>query len=281
MAEKKNTKNSKKKRTGLGFAIWLILVIVIVIIFIVKWPDIKNNLIRTGFMQGTITEKPEKESEPAEEQEKKNESIITLKPEKKPEVQIIVEPDKPVSNPSVSEPVTVGDPKKEETKPAETKTETQTEVSKPKPVETPKVEEPAPIPQTSVKVCFVVIDADGTINYKTVSRSVAKSDSPLTTAINVLLEGPADAKFRTLIPRGTKLLSATVKDKVAFLNFNDNFEFNEEGVEGYIAQLKQIIITATEFKTVESVQFLINGQKKEYIGSDGVYIGAPLSRTSY
>ena len=43
----------------------------------------------------------------------------------------------------------------------------------------------------------------------------------------------------------------------------------------------QIVYTATEFSTVKSVQFLIDGQKKEYLGSEGVWIGSPLSRTSF
>ncbi|MCF0242971.1 MAG: GerMN domain-containing protein [Treponema sp.] len=283
MAEKKNTKKSKNKTTGIGLAIWLIIAIVLVIIFLVKWPDIHNNLIRSGLIQGTITEKPEKpekteksekknKTEKSSDSEPKSEAVITIKPEQKPEIQITQEPS------SDTKPVTEKIPATTDSKPAEQKKEDNPNV---KPAEPVKIEPPAPV-QTSAKICFVVIDADGTVNYKTVSRSVTKTDSPLTTALNVLLEGPSvsEKNCTTLIPKGTKLLSASVKNDVAFLNFNDAFEFNPDGIEGYVAQLKQIIITATEFKTVNSVQFLINGQKKEYLGSDGVYIGAPLSRTS-
>ena len=283
MAEKKNTKKSKNKTTGIGLAIWLIIAIVLVIIFLVKWPDIHNNLIRSGLIQGTITEKPEKpekteksekknKTEKSSDSEPKSEAVITIKPEQKPEIQITQEPS------SDTKPVTEKIPATTDSKPAEQKKEDNPNV---KPAEPVKIEPPAPV-QTSAKICFVVIDADGTVNYKTVSRSVTKTDSPLTTALNVLLEGPSvsEKNCTTLIPKGTKLLSASVKNDVAFLNFNDAFEFNPDGIEGYVAQLKQIIITATEFKNVNSVQFLINGQKKEYLGSDGVYIGAPLSRTS-
>ena len=283
MAEKKNTKKSKNKTTGIGLAIWLIIAIVLVIIFLVKWPDIHNNLIRSGLIQGTITEKPEKpekteksekknKTEKSSDSEPKSEAVITIKPEQKPEIQITQEPS------SDTKPVTEKIPATTDSKPAEQKKEDNPNV---KPAEPVKIEPPAPV-QTSAKICFVVIDADGTVNYKTVSRSVTKTDSPLTTALNVLLEGPSvsEKNCTTLIPKGTKLLSASVKNDVAFLNFNDAVEVNPDGIEGYVAQLKQIIITATEFKTVNSVQFLINGQKKEYLGSDGVYIGAPLSRTS-
>ena len=112
-----------------------------------------------------------------------------------------------------------------------------------------------------------------------------KTNSPLTTAINALLDGPVLEELNedcmTLIPEESRLLSASVKDKVATLNFSEEFEFNRYGVEGYIGQLMQIVYTATTFPTVDSVQFLIEGQRKDYIGSEGVWIGSPLSQSSF
>ena len=87
--------------------------------------------------------------------------------------------------------------------------------------------------------------------------------------------------LRTLIPPDTKLRSAWVKDGVAFIDVSDEFQFNQYGIEGSLAQLSQVVFTATEFTTVKSVQFLIEGQKKEYLGAEGVWIGSPLSRTSF
>ena len=43
----------------------------------------------------------------------------------------------------------------------------------------------------------------------------------------------------------------------------------------------QIVYTSTEFSTVDSVQFLIDGNKKDYLGSEGQWIGSPLSRASF
>ena len=56
---------------------------------------------------------------------------------------------------------------------------------------------------------------------------------------------------------------------------------NRKHVEGYAGQLKQIVYTATMYPTVKDVQILIDGQKREYLGGDGVYIGKPLSRASF
>ena len=80
---------------------------------------------------------------------------------------------------------------------------------------------------------------------------------------------------------GTRLLGASVRNGVATLNFSSEFEFNRYGIEGLRGQLQQIVYTATAFQTVESVQFLIDGEKKEYLGSEGVWIGTPLRRSSF
>ena len=85
----------------------------------------------------------------------------------------------------------------------------------------------------------------------------------------------------TLIPRGAKLLSARVSNGIAYLNFNEAFEINTDGAEGYNHQLEQIVFTATSFSTVNSVQFLIEGKKLKYLGSEGVWIGSPLSRSQF
>ena len=136
-----------------------------------------------------------------------------------------------------------------------------------------------------IQLCFVMIDGDGSVVRKMAKRTVAKTDSPLTYSINELLKGPnstisGEKNLSTLIPKGTKLLSAKVQNKVAYLNFNQAFEFNEIGIEGYIHQLEQIVYTATAFSTVESVQFLIEGQKVEYL-AEAQWIGSPLSRKSF
>ena len=131
-----------------------------------------------------------------------------------------------------------------------------------------------------------MIDADGTVVRKMIKRSVAKNDSPLTTAINLLLAGPdysnaAERNLTSFIPKGTKLLGARVSNGVAYLNFSDNFEFNQEGTVGQINQLMQVVYTATNFSTVNSVQFLINGQQKKFLGEEGIRIDAPLTKSSF
>ena len=283
MAEK------KRKKTGIGLAIWLIVAILIIIVFLVKWETIHNNLIRAGILQGTIIEKEEKPETPKPEKKKessKKKDSVTLKVQEEEKPAPVLKSETPkTETEKVQDKIVEAVTEKIVEKAVETAAEKVVEaVKETKPAETPKpkVEPPKPAPATTtVKLYYVVIDANGSVNYKAVNRTVAK-DSPLTNAINVLLAGPTfeEKNCTTLIPKGTKLLGVSIKDGVAILNFNEAFEFNQDGIEGYLAQLKQIINTATEFSSVNSVQFLINGEKKEYLGSDGVWIGTPLGRNS-
>ena len=148
-----------------------------------------------------------------------------------------------------------------------------------------KIAAPQKIAEREATLFFVVIAPDGSVSRKSVKRTLPKSDSPLTDSINALLAGPLPSEraknCMSLIPEGSKLLGASIKNAIATLDFNEQFEFNGLGVEGYVAQLMQIVYTATEFSTVSSVQFLIEGVKREYLGSEGQWIGTPLSRSSF
>ena len=132
---------------------------------------------------------------------------------------------------------------------------------------------------------FVRIDDDGVIVRQEVKRQVPVSDSPLLDSLAALLKGPTEDELRkkliSLVPQGTKLLSAQVRGSTAYLNFNEAFMYNHYGIEGYAGQLKQVVYTATSFPTVQDVQILIEGEKHDYLGGEGVFIGRPLSRNSF
>ena len=251
-----------KKKTGLSLACIILAVLVIFIIFLVKKDSILTNLKETRFFERVFGSTPEfvENHTPSEKAEVKipleqpEEVVIQIEPQSQPE-------------PPQEKPAQQQSAREEPAKPAE----------EPKPVQAA---------YTDLMLCFVEIDSEGSINRKMVKRSVAKTDSPLTTAINQLLAGPDTTKSEernctTLIPNGTKFLGARITDGVAYLDFNENFEINTYGVEGYTGQLMQIVYTATSFSTVTSVQFLIEGKKKEYLGSEGQWIGSPLSRNSF
>ena len=287
MAQKK--KSSKKKNSTLFAAACVLLgLLIILIVFLVKKDQIFTNLKETAFFDKVFGSTPTaiEQHEPAAP--KKAETI----PLKNDEVTIKIETEDAAPSKTAEEVVsirpsdysTTGDNSSSESaKPAEsTKPKEEVKETSKKPEE----KKPAATGTSELQLCFVNIDGDGSVVRQIVKRKVSKSDSPLTASINLLLKGPdttisAERNLMSLIPAGTKLLSAKVQGGVAYLNFNEAFEINTYGVEGYIHQLEQIVYTATAFSTVSSVQFLIEGEKRDYLGSEGVLIASPLSRSSF
>ncbi len=310
MAQNKNN----KPNSGLYVAVFFVLVILIVIMFFVKKDNIVSNLKKTNFFErvGVATPefvekhpvKPEKtmtddieidlmddsagqndsKAGKSEENEKntsssasdvkKNENLVQQAENSQNQNEKNAEKSEEVKNSSAMPDGTAG------------KTEKSENVAKNSVPQKTVSAEKNPAATTATRTTtlyFVSIGADGSVNRQAVKRQLARSDSPLTDAIKALLAGPVpgEKNAMSLIPAGSRLIGASVKDGVATLNFNENFEFNTYGVEGSIGQLMQIVYTATEFNTVKSVQFLIEGEKKEYLGSEGQWIGTPLSRSSF
>lgn len=281
-------KNNKNGSSGIYVAVFFLCVIMIIILFFVKKNEIVGNLKRTNFFERVGVPTPE---------------FVQNHKVDEPEVlDVDVEIDLLGGEGSVSKDWT--SPSESDSSKSEGKTLEQIIVdaaaskiaevvsekideSKSSVVEKkPEIKEQAPKVVASTRkttLYFVTIESDGSVNRKAVVRDLPKSDSPLTDAIKALLSGPVagEKNCMNLIPNGTRLIGASVKDGVAVLNFNETFEFNSYGVEGCIGQLMQIVYTATEFSTVKSVQFLIEGEKKEYLGTEGQWIGTPLSRSSF
>jgi len=132
-------------------------------------------------------------------------------------------------------------------------------------------------------IYFTQLDKDGDILRIRVPRAIKVSDSPMLDCLNSLLAGPtADEKRRgllSLIPANTKILSATVRGNTAYISFSEDFQYNTYGVEGYAAQIRQVVWTATEFPNVNDVQILVEGKRIDYLG-EGIWIGSPVSRDS-
>lgn len=271
----------QKNKAGIAVAAWILIALVLLIVFLIKQDDILRTLKETGFFTHTIGKEPDfiEQYEPEENFAEASESEPDYN-----EV-ILAEPEQPVqeTSPQLSEQKeSVSNPQEENPPVAEE----QQEINAGTPPEAVQEPEPAAVPpSTTAKLYFVSIGNDGTVSRQESIRTLQKTDSPLTTAIMALLTGPnleeTGHGYMSLIPEGTRLLSAKVSNKTATLNFSEDFEFNRYGVEGYIGQLMQVVYTATAFPTVDNVQFLVEGQKKDYIGSEGVWIGSPLSQSSF
>jgi spore germination protein GerM len=102
--------------------------------------------------------------------------------------------------------------------------------------------------------------------------------------IQALIAGPnaeeSQGGLISLIPVGTRLLSIAIRGDTAYINFNEDFQYNTYGPEGYKGQLRQVVFTATEFPTVKDVQILIEGSRVDFL-SEYIWIGSPLNREMF
>ncbi len=159
----------------------------------------------------------------------------------------------------------------------------------PNPAPNPAVQEVAvtePVTRTRTsRLYYIRVNDTGLIEPIPVEREVSYVDAPLSATISALISGPTRDELSSgllnLLPEDVSLLGAWVRDGVAFLNFNESFRFNPLGVEGLLAQLQQIVFSATEFSTVERVQILIDGESIDYLSGDGIFVGRPIARSDF
>jgi len=245
---------------------WLIFVIVIITVFMANYETISRNynLFKTRITSSSPPEEellnddlpddnvtPEFRSAP---ETPRDQTTVTVEPSGQKDQTGSKTGDKPAVQQNTGE---------------QTKTQTQT---------TPAV-------QTRERnIYFTQINKDGQILQSKVTRRIPVSDTPMQDAMNAMLAGPSADEINrgilNIIPKNTRILSAAVRGSTAYINFSEDFMFNTFGVEGYVAQLRQIVWTVTEFSNVSDVQILIEGRRHDYLG-EGIYIGSPINRQSF
>jgi spore germination protein GerM len=258
----------EKKRSSIGCLFWVALILLVVVVFLFNRERIKNVLESTGFTSLIAKEKDEDEENVE----------ITLEGEEGLDSEDTVSPSEDMlPNELIYTSTDVLDEVEDLTESEQIGTEDSEEVSEEVSSEVDKLR--------NAKLYFIEVDADGVINLQAITRPVQFHDSPLTETLRELLHGllPSELNMEllTLIPEKTELRTVQVNNSVAFIDFNEAFRFNTLGLEGYKAQLKQIVYTATEFSTVDGVQILIDGSRYDYLGPEGVFIGQPLTRSSF
>ena len=286
--------NDNKKKNDIGFAIWLVAALIVFIVFLVSRERMLTVLKETDFFNKVFGSEPQfiTNFEPKHTESQKAETEITeeiilenINSSNQNTITLNVDNNK-TNNSSVDATVKDSAEKsveipqsKVETSISPVKTEEKAEI--PKKVETQNVVSEAKMKQT---LFFIVISGDGSVVRKEITREIPKTNTPLAAAINALLSGPniseLELGYMSLIPSGTKLLGASINNGVATINFSEEFLFNKYGVEGIYGQLMQVVYTATAFSNINSVQFLVEGAKQDYLG-EGIFVGSPLPRSAF
>lgn len=85
--------------------------------------------------------------------------------------------------------------------------------------------------------------------------------------VEELIKGPASDDHIATIPAETKVLSVETKNNVCFVNLSKEFVTKHQGgSSGELFTVYSVVNSLTELGTVGSVQFLIEGEKKdEYV----------------
>jgi germination protein M len=258
---------AKNKKGSIGCLFWIALILLVIVIFMFNQKTIAKVVKATGIckilpgLPGcdendnqeedlTITQTETEEEPPAEEENNSADNVVVE-----------------VNTNSVEEQAEESENPEEEEQP------------EPDKEEEPEAEQKN---QRKSSLYFVRVNNDGSTELVSVKRTIYYVDTPLTETLNSLLSGLSTNDINngliSMVPEGTRLQGVTVKNGVAFLDFNSNITSSRSGREGSIFLLRQLIYTCTEFSTVDKVQFLINGQIRTYFTDDGIAIDKPLSR---
>jgi spore germination protein GerM len=277
VAVRKTSRKNNKKGNPQGLqavvVFFLLFFIVIACIFMFKWGEIKPNfnLFITrltspyGIEEELLNEEDETPAEPIVRES------TPAAPERQtvPPAAVSPEPPKPQTTEPLSERPAAQPPERPQTQTQPFQAQPQT---------------PPPVQFRDRAIYFTQVDKDGQILHSRVTRRIPVSDSPMQDALNVLLAGPSADEINrgilNLIPANTRILSTAVRGSTAYISFSEDFLFNTFGVEGYVAQLRQIVWTVTEFQNVRDVQILVEGRRLDYLG-EGIWIGSPISRQSF
>ncbi len=123
--------------------------------------------------------------------------------------------------------------------------------------------EPTSAPKTAITLYF----GDENAEFLVVERrnvEIANNDTIEKVIMNELLKGPTVSGNIGTIPAETKVLSIETKDKVCFVNLSK--EFSDKHPGGTSAEkltVYSIVNSLTELGTIDRVQFLIEGEKRE------------------
>ena len=110
-------------------------------------------------------------------------------------------------------------------------------------------------------------------------HTVAKTDHPAKSAVELLLVDPKNADLVRALPEGTKLRGLTVKDHVAYVDFSDKLvKGGRGGSASEMLAVGAIVNTLTEFPDIYKVQILVEGKKLATLYGH-LDISEPLSRS--
>lgn len=111
--------------------------------------------------------------------------------------------------------------------------------------------------------------------------TVAAGSDPAGATIVALLDGPSDFEsdigMTSAIPDGTSLLGLEIIDGVARIDLDGTYE-TPAGAFGDTLRVAQVVFTLTALDNVETVEFIIDGEPRDVVGSHGIDVAGGVAR---
>jgi len=138
---------------------------------------------------------------------------------------------------------------------------------------------------TVVRAYFFLGGELGSEGLVPLLRDVPATPAIGTAAMNAMLAGPTEAEraervITSAVPSGSRLLGLTIEDGVATVDLSREFE-SGGGSMSISVRLAQVVYTLTQFPTVQSVRFEIEGQPVTVFSSEGLILDGPVDRADY
>ena len=141
----------------------------------------------------------------------------------------------------------------------------------------------SPAGTTIVRAYFVFDGELGVAGLVPVLRTVPKTTAVAAAAMTAVLAGPTGGEpdaMSSAIPAGSRLLGVTIKNGVATVDLSTEFD-SGGGSASMQYRLAQVAYTLTQFTSVKSVVFQIEGQTVTVFGSEGIVLDGPVGRADF
>lgn len=143
----------------------------------------------------------------------------------------------------------------------------------------------APSGTSIVRAYFILAGPPGSEGLVPYLYEVPKTQALATAAMNALLSGSPTNRdgfqeISSAIPAGTKLLGLSIANGVATVDLSGEFAAGGGSASSQY-RLAQVVYTLTQFPSVDTVLFKVDGAVVTVFGSEGIVLNGPVGRSRY
>lgn len=134
-------------------------------------------------------------------------------------------------------------------------------------------------PATTVRVYFMRGEKLG-VAERQVPQTKAVANAALTALCGGLTTEETDAGLTSAVPVGTELLGVSIRDGVATVDLSGEYA-SGGGSLSMMARVAQVVYTLTQFPTVTSVDFRMDGAPLTELGGEGLVLEPGQTRADW